>query len=60
MAVFAIYKCIISAIVDDVYIANPKEHLPQGQELLENVLLHLPTATKKTEMVKKNLTLPKY
>lgn len=49
MAVFAIYKCIISAIVDDVYIANPKEHLPQGQELLENVLLHLPTATKKNK-----------
>lgn len=49
MAVFAVYKCIISSIDDDVYIPNPKEYLPQGQQLLENILLHLPTATKKTK-----------
>jgi hypothetical protein len=49
MATFAIYKCVISAIVDDVFVKNPTEHLTQGQHILESVLQNLPTATKITK-----------
>lgn len=49
MATFAIYKCIISAIVDDAFITNPTEYLAKGQQILESILLNIPTATKTTK-----------
>lgn len=49
MANFAIYKCIISAIADDLFIDNPTSNLSRGQQLLEEVLINLPTATKITK-----------